>query len=276
LISIYYHPNEFDHTEFWDAVIWAHGANPPREEWKLPRKRTLESRNQTLTYFNRYLEFILNMPGVRFVTGSEMVQMYADKSVGMTFAGLQVTGLARSLTSEISFQKVDDVYLSAAESFSVLLKWYLRKPEEGVATPIPGLMGPARRESVEPGTKVERWEFRKACEDSIDAMSRSGRVPSILWIGAVPVAPADFLATLASEILGENSTSTLLVKKGNFTADHYVADDQPGHFDWPILPQGFRAPHVMDLARLQSWSLKPAVRNDNPGSLASGRPAPRK
>ena len=28
-ISIYYHPNEWVQTEFWDAVNFSHGANPP-------------------------------------------------------------------------------------------------------------------------------------------------------------------------------------------------------------------------------------------------------
>ncbi len=33
-ISIYYHPNEWVHTEFWDGVNFSKGANPPRDEWK--------------------------------------------------------------------------------------------------------------------------------------------------------------------------------------------------------------------------------------------------
>src|SRR6476620_10848815 len=37
-ISIYYHPNEWVQTEFWDAVNFRRGANPPRAEWKEPAR----------------------------------------------------------------------------------------------------------------------------------------------------------------------------------------------------------------------------------------------
>ncbi len=36
IISIFYHPCEFVHRQFWDGVNFSHGANPPRSEWKLP------------------------------------------------------------------------------------------------------------------------------------------------------------------------------------------------------------------------------------------------
>ena len=36
LISIYYHPCEWVHREFWDGVNFRRGANPPREQWRPP------------------------------------------------------------------------------------------------------------------------------------------------------------------------------------------------------------------------------------------------
>jgi hypothetical protein len=38
-----------------------------------------------------------------------------------------------------------------------------------------------------------------------------------------------------------------------------VAEDSPGLWGWVIFPEGFHAPHIMELARLQAWTLKPAV-----------------
>src|SRR4051812_37580884 len=42
VVSIFYHPCEFVHKEFWDGVNFRKGANPPREEWKLPAAKTPE------------------------------------------------------------------------------------------------------------------------------------------------------------------------------------------------------------------------------------------
>jgi hypothetical protein len=262
LVSIYYHPNEFDHTEFWDAVIWSHGANPPKRQWKYPRKRTPESREQTLRYFSRYLDFMQSLPGVRFVTGTDMVKLYADKLPTMQFTGGKVRDLARPLVWEITFERIDDVYLSPAESFAVLLRWYLRKPGESSVLAIPGLLGPLRKEPAEPPGKVERWEFRKACEDTLEFMSRAGHVPPVIWIGSRPAAPGDFLATLASEVLEDSPGESVELRTGRLSVERYVAEESPGLFNWIIMPEGFRAPHVMELARLQCWSLKPAARDD--------------
>ena len=48
-------------------------------------------------------------------------------------------------------------------------------------------------------------------------------------------------------------------RDGHFTADRYVAEDSPALWSWPIFPEGFHAPGIMELARLQAWTLKPAV-----------------
>jgi len=259
LISIYYHPNEFDHTEFWDAVIWAHGANPPRDRWQTAKKRTAESRTQALEYFGRYLDFMQSLPGVQFVTGTDMVKLYADKSVTHKFNADEIGALAKCLRVEISYQKTGDLFVSAAEAFSILLRWYLRNPSVTSVGSIPGLLGPYRREGANPGATVEEWEFRKSCEDTLEAMTRFGHVPNVIWIGSIPVTPADFLATLAGELTDENSGRTIQIRTAKPEMESFAAADAPSLFSWIILPSGFHAPHVMDLAKLQCWSLKPVI-----------------
>jgi hypothetical protein len=45
--------------------------------------------------------------------------------------------------------------------------------------------------------------------------------------------------------------------------ERYIAPDTPGLFGgWIIHREGFRAPHVVEIARLQAWSLKPAIRQN--------------
>ena len=272
LVSIYYHPNEFDHTEFWDAVIWSRGANPPKSEWKPPRKRTPESRERTLKDFSRYLTFMQSLPNVHFVSGTDMVRLYRDMLPSKQFSGDRIRDIARSLVREITFQRSGDVYLSPAESFSVLLRWHLRKSGEESVAAIPGLLGPYRQESAGPTDRIGRWEFRKGCEDTLDFMLKTGHIPPLIWIGARSVSPADFLATLASVTLENGADQSVEVKKGSLSVSPYVAEDSPSLFSWIILPEGFRAPHVMELARLQCWSLKPAVRDDS--SLGSRKNKP--
>ncbi len=262
LISIYYHPNEFDCTEFWDAVIWARGAYPQNSEWKQPRKRSPQSREQALRFFDSYLESIRQFPDVRFVTATDLVRIYADGAVGRRFVKEEISRIARSLADDATFQRVGNVYLSPAECFSLLLAWYLKEPGTAAVAPIMGLLGPVRRENADSGARIEEWQFKTACRDTLDYMQKSGHVPNVVWIGPVPVTPLDFLASLAARIENETERGSVLIRKGNSSVEIHAADEGPGLFDWLIFPPGFRAPHVVDLAKLQCWSLKPAYRND--------------
>lgn len=65
IISIYYHPCEFVHRQFWDGVNLARGANPPRSEWKLPPLKSQEEQEQAFDAFETYLDHI----GVRLRSG---------------------------------------------------------------------------------------------------------------------------------------------------------------------------------------------------------------
>src|SRR5438094_2287055 len=84
LISIFYHPCEWVHQEFWDGVNFRRGANPPRERWTPPPQRPPAETDAAFARFARYIDHIRAVPGVRFVTASELPALYADptRSVG--------------------------------------------------------------------------------------------------------------------------------------------------------------------------------------------------
>ena len=39
----------------------------------------------------------------------------------------------------------------------------------------------------------------------------------------------------------------------------YAADDASRLWGWVIFPKGFNAPAMMDIAKLQAWTIKPAI-----------------
>ncbi len=88
-------------------------------------------------------------------------------------------------------------------------------------------------------------------------------MPDEVWIGSENLSPADFLATLSAAfdaVIASGKSPTEVARvEGHFTADRYVADDSAALWSWPIFPEGFHAPALMELARLQAWTLKPAV-----------------
>jgi hypothetical protein len=99
--------------------------------------------------------------------------------------------------------------------------------------------------------------------DVADYLARHGRVPSAVWLGSRPVPPEAYLRTLAKVALArldsKDVPESLEVKPTKLAVAKYVADDGPQLWGWVIFPPNFRAPALMDLARRQSWTIKPAV-----------------
>src|SRR5207302_9167928 len=94
LISIFYHPCEFVHKEFWDGVNFRRGANPPREEWKLPPAKSPEESRATYENFEGYVRFIKRFDDVRFITASEAAELYRDDAQGRAFDTKTVRAVA--------------------------------------------------------------------------------------------------------------------------------------------------------------------------------------
>jgi hypothetical protein len=269
-ISIYYHPNEWVHTEFWDGVNFRRGANPPRAEWKLPGTRPAAETEQAFNDFEQYLRFMKALPGVRFVTATELMTIYGDKAMTRDFTPDDLVKLSQAVADEISFQRFDSYALSAADVFALLTN-AMAEFSRGQQLPshlrIKQLYGPSRTYIASTGgtpSATFQWRaFIDATREAWEFCTVSGRVPDEIWIGSESLSPADYLATVAHVFEDVAATArppaSVTRRTGRFTADRYVAEDSPALWGWIIFPEGFHAPHIMELARLQAWTLKPAI-----------------
>jgi len=268
-ISIYYHPNEWVQTEFWDAVNFRRGANPPPSEWKKPGVRPAAETEKAFADFEQFVEFIKSQ-GVRFVTATELASLYADRALDRSFGKDDLLHLARAAQKEITFEKFDGYALSPADTFALLTEAAAARLDRNAlpaSTRLTLLDGPARAFSPSMGTvhsSTFPWPaFASAIRDTAAYCRTHRRIPDEIWIGAESISPADYLATLgaAFERLGTSGQMPPDVERrtGHYTADQYVAEDSPGLWDWIIFPEGFHAPRLMELARLQAWTLKVAL-----------------
>jgi len=267
LVSIYYHPCEFVHQEFWDAVNFARGANPPREEWKKPRVKTAQEIDRGFQNFKDYIVYLKSHANVRFVTGSEVVELYRDKAPRKAFLKEDILKIARTVQQEINYQTWPECSISPAEIFFLLnsyLSAYLKTQQAPASGGIEFVYGPSRRIDSGPKNLSLAWnQFAAACLDVQLALKKNQQIPNEIWMGSHPLSPADYLATLGEvveQVLTTNyPKKTLPVRAGNFTAEQYVARDSLEIWKWPIFPEGFHAPRIMELAQLQAWTLKPAI-----------------
>jgi peptidoglycan/xylan/chitin deacetylase (PgdA/CDA1 family) len=269
-ISIYYHPSEWVHAEFWDAVNFSRGENPPRSAWKRPRMRPAAETETAFTDFEQYIRFIQKQPGVAFVTASDLMRLYADRATARAYSREDLRAIAAAAQPEITFQRRQGETLSAADVFSLLtgaMAGFVRSNAVSEASRVTRLAGPIRPFAPAVGgsrAPVFPWEaYSRAITDAADFCRTNHRVPDAIWVGTDSLSPADFLATLAPVLERVIATGQpppeVSRRDGRFTADRYVAEDSTELWNWPIFPEGFHAPAIMALARLQAWTLKPAV-----------------
>ena len=243
VISIYYHPCEFATTEFWDGVNFSHGADPGPGEWKRPRVRTKEDSERCHRIINRYVKHALANPAVRFVTASQLMSLYEPR---LPASKMDRKVVADHMAARQTFLVVKNTSLSAADMLLLLLGMEPRFVEGPVS------LG----KTTYSGESIDRWRFDKAKAEAVAFIKASGRLPASVWLGSDTLSLEDFAATLATD---SGSSGAVVARKGNAEFRDYVTKDPEKTYDWVIHPQGFRAPELLDLARLQAWTLKPAL-----------------
>ncbi len=241
VISIYYHPTEFVTTEFWDAVNFAKGADRERADWQRPRRRTEAESERCFGILHDYVAHMKGVEGVRFATAREMLQLYGSP----TPAAVDRARVAEHMVKGQTFLLTERDSLSAADMMLALL---------GMDAQV--VDGPATRiASTLKGDTISRVALERAKADAVSFIRANGRLPAVVWIGSEKLSVGDFAATLAGY---DGSSGSVGVRRASLEFEKYFSSDAKGSFSWPIHPEGFSAPELLELGRLQGWTIKPA------------------
>ncbi|HVY72243.1 MAG TPA: hypothetical protein VHH73_20080 [Verrucomicrobiae bacterium] len=276
LISIFYHPCEWVHQRFWDGENFSRGANPPREQWRPPPQLPKEETEASFQRFAGYIDHIKATPNVRFVTASDLPLIYPDATHahGATETDLDELS-ARIVANEakgVDFQVLGRHAYSVADQLELLARAVGERIENRAPRfplRVKGLLGPdAPYNGTNRPAHLDWFAFRDATRDVLDFILMEKRVPARVFVGPDPVAPADYLVTLARVYRFQRQNGKLPTEAGvelgtgvELLPARHVAKDTPNLFGgWVIHREGFRAPKVMEVARLQAWTLKPALR----------------
>jgi hypothetical protein len=267
VVSVMYHPCEFVHKEFWDGVNFRGGANPPRDQWRLPRTKTAEETATAYHIFEDYIRFMKRRSDVQFVTASEARKLYRDRARNRSFTRDEIKTIAGSVTPEISFYRRRDYALSAAEIFVLLSEFVTHNTPGSHGSDISlafAPYGPSERSPTEENEVItDSSQFLRTAADVADFVQKHGRIPSTVWLGSKPVAPEGYLlalARMAIQLMDEGTMpTTISLKPARLAIADQVSSDKPELWRWVIFPPGFRAPRMMELAKRQAWTLKPAL-----------------
>ena len=265
-ISFLFHLHTAINKDFWDAVNFAHGTNRTKAEYVRPTPQPEEVTIRAWKDFDEIVRYMSSFGDVRFITASDAAQIFKRKGISYD-DGLILTALER-LGNAVKFVSLGGDYGSPSELFYVITRCLAAYSKTGktprrVRPREP--LGPLRMTASHAPSTVAADDLLAASAVVLTEMDSTGRLPSSIRLGGGAVlSPADFMVTcgrvLAPILRGGVPPGRVRVAKARFLQSRYV--DQ-GAFEaacrWVILPEGFKAPKILEQIVLQTWTLRPAT-----------------
>lgn len=267
LLNFAAHDCNYTTGEYWDEVNFRNGAMPPENEWKTPCPFPKEKQEERWLGFERYLQYALSDQNLRVVTPTEICSLYADRQREHAFSCKELAALAEDSIEELGFRPFGGGYLSAAEIFHLLVNFSVSKltqPGFPLEHFIVNTFGPVRRCQTDTRATCLPWHhFEASLIDVSDYLAVHRHIPAGIRVGSMLISAADYLSTLASvfsAIAAGNIPATVPVMRAQLLTENLLDEEQVCDiWRWLTPDQSFTTPGLLELAKLQCWTYKPAT-----------------
>jgi hypothetical protein len=260
------HPSKVRSIQFWDSNYYK-GANPGPDEWITPELRPLESMKTAHKNFRRLIRYLKSRDDIELTTFRELTERfsYQKDEIGKDQLGLIA---ARVLKED---KIVIDELFSAAEVFSALAE-SLDHFREAQALPmqvkINRPFGPLEM-------PVSHPEFDHIPANGILELSAAAReyiektnqLPAFLLYEGKKIGTGSLLA-LFSEMFVKIQASKLPDQFSTVDFEAYpsvneenIISDVAACKEWPVHREDLDMSHLIEMTKLQLWTLKPARAN---------------
>ena len=254
-VSIYYHPCEFSCTCFWDGVNFSRGENRPREKWKSATLRATGEMSLYIEQLSMFLDYILSKDNTEFITASQVFQY--EKEVKAPFTSDDIKLIASMVNEQLNFIVFNKQALSVADQFSLFSR-YLTGKLENLEPEF--LYGPENDIDTSYNNKIKVSEVKAALNCEYPKLYDIRQLPDFFVAGGVNINPIDMTCTLAKIIReGLSDCDEVEIVKGSLKATDYVNQNVDWGNKWSIFPFDIKVPNIIKMAKLQAWTLKPAL-----------------
>ncbi|MFS0726444.1 hypothetical protein [Paenibacillus sp. 1P07SE] len=285
LISIVYHPTEFVFAEFWDAVNFSGGKHPPPSAWVKPAARPAGDMQRYLDMLGEFVDYTLSREGVSYVMTGQLLAV--ERTDNRALSDEEVRRFAGLIGDQLNFVVDGTRNLSASELFWVFRQHLLGEesipqlvygPEREIGDELPGTVPGETVEASQESQEVQRvtaqdggaarvqlpglyvQDLLNALKDELPTVCGFRQLPDFFVVGGHKVSPATMTCTMAAVIReGRQAEAPLQWISGQLAAGRYSSTSGEWTKWWPIFTPDLKVPGILELARLQTWTLKPAL-----------------
>jgi hypothetical protein len=258
------HPSKVRSIQFWDFNYYK-GANPGPDEWKTPELRPLESMETARKNFRRLVEYLQSRDDIELTTYRDMVARFGQQSE--TIDKARLAEIAQRVLSDGEVVIAPDY--SPAETFAALAAALTTFKTEGQ---VPEVMecrrpfGPLQRPPREPGVQeVTADQALELANRAHGVIVSENHLPHVVAIAGADVGTGSLLALFSAvyaDLLDGDLVETYAVTP---FAPHpteneaVIVEEVRGCKEWPVHREDLDMSELIEMTRLQMWTLKPAL-----------------
>ncbi len=258
------HPSKVRSVQFWDFNYYK-GANPGPDEWQTPELRPLESMETAKKNFQRLVRYLRDREDIELTTFRELAGRFSTQRDSITRE--ELAGIAGRVLEEKKVV-IDDHY-SPAEIFSALTDALCQVDQEGnlparvmVRRPFGPLEMPVEGAGADRIPVAGILQLAKEAQLSI---GETGHLPASLPYGSGSIGTGSLLALFSDLYLGLGGDSTpasykvIPMEPCPSVNEEQIIREVSSCKSWPVHREDLEMDHLVEMTRLQLWTLKPAL-----------------
>jgi len=259
------HPTKIRAEQFWDFNYYQ-GRNPGPDEWKTPDLRPLESMKTAQANFRRLLRYLKGRNDIEITTFRSLMDVYGHQKEVITKDEL------RKIAEKVSESKsiIGSEYFSPAEAFAgfteAIVDYHSRgslPPEIKVQRPL----GPAEMADSRPEiSRLTLEEMDELARSANEHIRQAGALPSSLEVRGSRIGAGSLFALFSAAYLDMISRKPASEYEVPFfdpyprTNEKEVVQAVRDLKSWPVHRPDLDMEKIVEMTKLQLWTLKPAHR----------------
>ncbi len=258
------HPSKVRSIQFWDFNYYK-GANPGPDEWKTPELRPLETMKTAQKNFRRLVQYLRDRDDVELTTFRQLKKLYGKQKDEISSDRLR--SIAERILKEHAVV-IDDFY-SPAETFTALSQALASYKEHGQ---LPGSVnilrpfGPLKMPLETPEiSSVPKNDALNLAASALNYIRKTNHLPPAQLIDGHLVGTGSMLALFSDLYLKIlNGTIPDQLEITGFPAypgenEKQIIAEVAACKDWPVHREDLDMSKIIEMTRLQLWTLKPAT-----------------